>query len=376
MIPLFKTFSSKKIPSYIKKVCKSGIIGEGAYVNEFAYQLKRNIFGNDFSVLPVNSCTSALHLSLECLNLGPDDEIITTPFTMVATNLAILYCGAKIVWADIDPDTLFIDFNSVKSKITKNTKAVIAVPIGGVVNSSFAKLSNYLLVKEIPFILDCAHSLTSKFDNEHLIKYADFSCFSFQAIKTLTTGDGGAIVIPNRLNNYYDVVEELKWFGMTRKKRNGVSSLKHQMNLDINRCGFKYQMNNIAAAIGLANIKSAIKNSIKVRKNSKFLLTELDKIKNIKTIKFPKNSDPDWWVLGIFANDRDILINFLNSEANITSSPLWRRNDDHTVFQQFKTSLPQLDSIYKKILFIPNGWWLQQKQLLSIIKSIKSFYGE
>lgn len=368
-IPLFKTYSSPTVPDLIAEVCESGIVGEGEYVARFAKELG-TLFGNP-NTLPVNSCTSALHLALKCLGVGPGDEVISTPFTMAATNLAILYCGAKIVWADINPESLFIDYSEVERKITSKTKAIMATAVGGSVDDSIRILGTW----GVPLVLDCAHALTSKYIQPvgmgHVSLWADLACFSFQSIKTLQTGDGGALV--TRKQEHYDYAEKMKWFGMTRKRTPGAGGLQHQMSIDIADCGYKYQMNNVAAAIGLANLPGALRNADETRKNSGILFSELKDLPGLSFLQAGYYSDPDWWVFGILADRREELIEWLNT-LGISSSPLWRRNDKHSVFSEFNCSLPAMDSVEDKILFVPNGWWLSEQDLHRVVDGIKSFY--
>jgi len=171
------------------------------------------------------------------------DEVILPAQTFVATGLAVLYCGAKPVFADIGMDGN-ISVDSVSSKITEKTRAIIAVAWGGL-SPDLKSLSEY----KITLISDNAHALGAE------VQYEDFSCFSFQSIKQLTTGDGGLIVCNNDLlRGVHDfIARQMRWFGINREGHLPDETGERKYNL-IN-IGYKYHMNDVAAAIGLGNLE-------------------------------------------------------------------------------------------------------------------------
>ncbi len=147
--------------------------------------------GAKFAVA-VNSGTSALHCACIATGIGPGDEVITTPLTFAASANCALYCGAKPVFADVDPETYTIDPDSIRAHITKRTKAVVAVDFTGQavkVDEIRAICSEYNLV----FIEDAAHSIATKYNGKQVGSLADMTCFSFHPVKTITGGEGGAI---------------------------------------------------------------------------------------------------------------------------------------------------------------------------------------
>ena len=190
MIPLFKVHMPESVIDPLRDTLLSGFIGEGEKVVEFEEALAP-WFDNE-NVLATNNGTAAIQLALRLSGVGPGDEVISTPMTCSATNEPVLAAGAKIVWADIDPWTGNIDVHDVKKKITPKTKAIICVDWGGY-PCTFAEL-NYLAKKNgLKLIEDACHAFGSEYYGDKVGCQCDFSCFSFQAIKTITTVDGGAL---------------------------------------------------------------------------------------------------------------------------------------------------------------------------------------
>lgn len=214
MIPLVKPYiaPTEEMMPAVEKILYSGYIAESEAVWDFQEQFGKFI-GNK-NVLMVNSGTAALHLALLVLNVGPGDEVISTPMTSEPTNTTIALTGAKIVWGDVDPNTGLLDPSSVREKITDKTKAIMLVHYAGMVCNmdEFNKISEEY---SIPIIEDAAHALGSKYNGEIIGSNSRFTCFSFQAIKQMTTVDGGAI----SFTNMDDVTpaRKLRWFGLNKK---------------------------------------------------------------------------------------------------------------------------------------------------------------
>ena len=268
----------KGIPLFLPKISKSGIssvvqtlktrwIGQGPKVDKFEKEFKKKFLKNKLDALAVGSGTDALHLAYLLAGIKKGDEVLVPVFTCTATNLPLLYIGAKLVFLDIDLQTMNINLENLEKKITKKTKAIVCVDYGGVPND-FSKLLKICKKYKLKLISDAAHSLGSKFLGKYACTYADFTTFSFQAIKTLTTGDGGMLIIKNK--KLFEKAKRLRWFGIDRSKK--------QLGIwknDVRELGYKYQMNDIAASLGLAGLKeidSIIKKGYCFLKNMKKIL--------------------------------------------------------------------------------------------------------
>lgn len=364
VIPMFNAKIAHNVGQVLNALMITGFIGEGEKVVEFTKKLE-NYFGCK-NLLLLNSCTSAITLAARLIGLQPGDEVITTPFTMIATNVALMPFGVKLVWADINENDVNISVDSVRKSITSKTKAIVVVHVGGV-PCNMEKLQEF----GIPIISDCAHAIDTQYKGRHISTWADYSCFSFQAIKQLNTGDGGALVI--RDDNQFKRAEKLKWFGMSRKVPEGMTRLEHQMTADIEEWGYKMHMNDIAATIGLANFECLDDVTSSNVDNADYYMEELKGLKGITLPEINNDGLPCWWGFYIFADERQKLMEFLE-EKGITTTPMWRRNDKYTVFKKdFPKELPNMDRLQNKILFIPSGWWLTKKDREYIVKCIKDF---
>src|SRR5574338_467813 len=212
MIPLFKVaINNKSADVLLKAVLNSGYISQGDSVREFEARLREK-FKYPY-ILTLNSATSGLTLALRLLNLQPNDEVLSTPLTCVATNMAILANNLKIKWVDVNLKNCNMDLDDLEKKITSTTKAIVIVHWAG--NPIDLNRLNEIRNKyNIPIIEDCAHAFGSKFNNSYLGTMGNISIYSLQAIKPLTTGDGGLIFLPNKI--LFERAEKLRWFGIDR----------------------------------------------------------------------------------------------------------------------------------------------------------------
>lgn len=243
----FDTTITEEAKTEVMRCLDSGFISEGKLVEEFEHELAR-ILGYVFGVA-VNSGTSALHLALILAGVGEGDEVILPAQTFVATGLAVLYCGATPVFADIDNSTGNIDPNWVSKKVTAKTKAVISVSWGG--NPPVLDVLQEVCHKYgLKLIQDNAHALGATYQNTPVNYFGDFNCFSFQAIKQLTTGDGGLLVCKRYED--YKMARKLRWFGIDRER--DLPDDTGERQYDLHRVGYKYHMNDLSAALGLGNL--------------------------------------------------------------------------------------------------------------------------
>lgn len=357
MIPLFKVKMSSDVSLEVQQVLLSGFIGQGPKVEEFEDRLQQ-VLQTKTRPVTVNSCTSAIDLALELCGVGPGDEIITTPQTCFASNVGIIHRHARIRWADIDPLTGLIDPSSVEKLINSKTKAIIAVNWAG-------KFCNYKELKRhnIPVIEDAAHTWDVFLESRN-VERGDYVCYSFQAIKFLTTGDGGLLVCPPETEKEARI---LRWYGLDRTKN---ESFRCTQN--IKKVGFKYHMNDINATVGINNLKAAYESVIDSRTNSKHY---------IQNVSNPLLTLPEWdqtcsyWLFSMHvkAGLKDIFMQYLQGKG-IASSPVHYRNDkyDSTLIYSEGT-LSGVDQFTETQVCIPNGFWLTKEDKNYIVKCLNEF---
>lgn len=362
MIPLFKVaLDFNQTMPHVEYVLRSGYIGEGDMVKAFEQDLASE-WGCTKRVISVNSCTSALELAFHLIGVK-DKYVITTPQTCTATNTAIVSRGGIILWADVDQFTGNICPKSVDRLIARHGTAAIAaiccVDWGGTA-CDYDELKKY----GIPVVEDAAHSYLTKYKGQHIsMSGGDYVCFSFQAIKHLTSGDGGALIVPD---DQVDRARLLRWYGLDRE-----SGTSFRCVQNIQEAGFKFHMNNIAAAIGKANIPTARRAVEASRENA---LYYCENIKTEGRVIYIPLFDPEssYWLYTILVEDRDDFIAYLG-ENGVAASPVHARNDRHTCFpprQVGGLDRAGVDYFSQYNVSIPNGFWLtaeDREKILALV---------
>ncbi len=359
MIPLIKPYFPKReiLMPRLEEIIYSGYVAEGQAVYDFEDKFKEYI-GNEYC-LAVNSGTSALHLALDLIGVGKDDEVISTPMTAEPTNTTIAMVGAKVVWADVNPNNGLIDPKSVEEQITDKTKAIIAVHYAGMV-CDMDELNKISDRYNIPIIEDAAHAMGSKYNGEMIGYNSPYTAFSLQAIKQMTTVDGGFLCVKNQ--EHYDKARVKRWFGLDKKTS--------RLDNDIKEVGYKYAMNNVNATIGLVQMKFLKEVIGKYVNNGKFFDEQLKNISGLELISYSPNTEASYWLYTMKVDDRENFIKMMESNG-IIASPLHHRNDTHSIFAGSKRELPGMDKFYKNFVHIPCGWWLNSEDREKIVKLVK-----
>lgn len=250
MIPVFKPAYGEEELEALRESIETGWIGPGPKTREFEERFAKYI-GTRFAVA-VNSATAALHLSL-CVAGVEGGEVLTTPMTFISTNHAILYNRAIPVFTDIEPDTLNVRVEEIRKNITDRARAIVVVHFGGHA-CDMDPILEIACERGIPVIEDTAHGCGGEYKGRKLGGFGNFGCFSFAAVKNLTTGDGGMITTNDEAA--YERFLKLRWLGITRDTWSRVGfSKEYSWRYDVEELGFKYHMNDLAAAIGLVQLR-------------------------------------------------------------------------------------------------------------------------
>lgn len=386
-IPLFKVFMSDESIKRSEQVLRSGFIGQGPVVDEFENLLKEH-FGTKF-VLTTNSATSAEHLALHMLkspaknvegygvafaeNIWPgidwDDEVLATPLTCTASNFPILLNGMKIKWVDIDPETLNMDLDDLARKITSKTKAIMAVHWGGYPIDLDRLKEIQLAAQSIngfkPAIIeDCAHAMGSKYKKKLIGTYGNIATFSLQAIKHITSGDGGIMIVPHE--ELYRRGKLLRWYGIDREG----PRLDFRCENNIPEAGFKFHMNDINAALGIGNFGQFDNIIDKHKENAAYYDKELKDIPGLTLLKRHEDRESAFWIYSLLV-DRKLDFHKHLKKHGIMASQVHERNDIHSCMREFKTLLPNLDKTIPKLTNIPVGWWVGEDERKYIVDVIK-----
>lgn len=321
-LKLFQPYVSWQAKWNVLKVLGSGQLAEGPLVKQFEHEFSKQF--NLTNVVAVNSGTSALELAYELAGINAGDEVITNVLTCTATNIPLVRRGAKIVFADIDRD-LNVSINDIKKKITKKTKAIVFVHFGGN-NNGLAELLRLCKAHSITLIEDAAQAVGSDYWGK-----GDYTCVSLQAIKTLTSGDGGFLITKRKED--YHAARRLRWFGYDREEK------QKKGDIDLKEAGYKYHMNDISAAIGLGNL--AVFDKILAHK------------KTLNHIYSQYGFACHAWLTVGFTTDYD-LVKRTYARHDIEIGQHHYRNDKYTLFKKFKNKCPVMDWMEGRYFFVPN----------------------
>lgn len=360
----FNTTISGKAGKYVKEVLKTSYISAGKMAVSFESRFEE-IFGVKNSV-SLNSGTSALHLALVLAGVKEGDEVILPAQTFIATGMAVLYQKAKPVFADIQCETGNIDPVSIERKLTDKTKAIIPVHWAGYpcdmdeINI-IAKRHNLIVIE------DAAHALGAIYKNKPVGTLSDFTAFSFQAIKHITTGDGGILCCQENENKKR--AKRLRWFDIDRE--NSGQSILGEREYDASETGYKYHMNDLAAALGLGNLEIAIKILKRHRKIAKMYAKELKNISGIKLLNYKGDRTGSYWFFNMLAEKREDFIRALKSRG-VPASVVHLRIDKNTIFGGENKDLINQKKFNEHQVSIPVHYGLTDDDIKLVIKSIKA----
>jgi len=361
-IPLFIPEIPAGAFEEVKDTLESRWIGQGPKVDRFEVEFNK-LINNPNESIAVGSGTDALHLSYLLAGIEPGDEVLTPVFTCTATNIPLLYIGAKPIFVDVDPKTLNIDVDHARKLITKRTKAIVCVHYAGFPCDMDA-LRELADEFGIPIIEDAAHAVGTQYKSQPVGNISEFTMFSFQAIKHITTGDGGLLTFKD--SSLLEKAKRLRWFGIDRSaKQLGV------WENDIKEIGYKYQMTDLGAAIGLASIRNFEK-TLSLRRSLLHRYYEnLESYKDLEILgKETKDVVHAAWLFTIRIQNRKRLQAKL-LENGIESNQVHYRNDRYSIFTQSRLDLPNMNQIEDEYLVLPLHTKMNQDDVDRICNVIK-----
>jgi len=358
MLPLVKVAMPprERLMPALEAVLYSGMIAEGEYVYQFESRFAEH-FGLP-SAVATSSGTAALHIAFLLAGVGPGDQVVTTSMTAEPTNTSILQVGATPVFADIDPTTGNLSPASVESNIGTRTKAICVVHYAGY-PAEMDALRRIADRRGIVLVEDCAHALGAKFADRPIGSIGDASIFSFQAIKHMTTVDGGVLGLKDTA--LLPEAKRLRWFGLTK----GVP----RTEVDITRLGFKYNMNNVAAVIGLQQLVGIDTLLSQHIENGRYFDKMLAKIPGLMPAQVIDGSEPSYWLYSLLSENSDDVERRL-ATIGVVASKLHRPNHLHTVFRPYAGDLPGVKDFYRRLTHIPCGWWISPEDRERIVAAL------
>jgi dTDP-4-amino-4,6-dideoxygalactose transaminase len=265
--------------------------------------------------------------------------------TCAATNIPLLHQKAKIVFADIQPATLNLAPDHLKTLVTARTKAIVCVHYGGL-PCDMEEIHAIARPLGIPVIEDAAHALGATYQGKRIGQISDFTCFSFQAIKHLTTGDGGMLVLSEP--SLRGKAARLRWFGIDREAK-----IAGRWDNNISEVGYKYQMTDIAASMGLAGLEEFDATLAHRQALLSSYRRGLRNIAGLTTVGMDMNDrEHAAWICTVLVERRQDLQRKLQ-EAGIESDPVHYRNDRYDIFGGRRTGLDAMDAVEQRYLVLP-----------------------
>jgi len=360
----FHTHINPKAIELATEVLKSRWISEGRMVKRFESELSAQL--GLLNPVAVNSGTSALHLALSIAGVGPGDEVILPAQTFVATGLVILMQNATPVFADIQYGTGNIDPISLKPKVTPRTKAIIPVHWGGY-PCDMDEINSIAEQYNLTVVEDAAHALGASYKGRPIGTISRFTAFSFQAIKHLTTGDGGALCCLREAD--YEEAITRRWFGIDRA--GSKASILGERVYDIRLLGYKYHMNDLAAAVGIGNLEDFSRGLARRKEIAARYRNELQGVTGLELLEYESDRESAYWFFTVLVESR---IDFIKkmSEYGVPVSVVHARIDKNSVFGGFASDLANQAKFDEKQVAIPVHPGLADEDLEKIVQTIRS----
>jgi perosamine synthetase len=366
-IPLFRVFIPAGTHGALKATLDSAQIAQGRQVDEFEKRLGRWLGTN--RVCSLSDFSGALTLALYSAGVRPDDEVIVSPLTCLATSMPIANLFAKPVWCDVDPRTGMMDASRLQALITERTRAILVYHWSGDV-ADLSALGDLARRAKIPLVEDASEAFGAEHRGVKLgCGTADFTVFSFGAVRHLTCAEGAAIA--SNSADDFELMGRLRRYGIN-KSTFRLPNGDLNPHSDIPIAGFNFPMNNLSATIGLEQFGEIDANLETHRANGRFFQRELAQVPGITLLSRPADSSPVFWTYSMRVERRDDLIRKL-IENGIGCQRLHLRNDDYSCFAKSRSrdSLPGVEIFDKENISIPCGWWVGQKERETIVACIR-----
>jgi perosamine synthetase len=366
MMPVSRPSLGEEELSEIRKVFETRWLGLGAWVKEFEEEIGSFIGTNN--AIAVNTGTTALHLALDSIGIGRGDEVIVPSLTFAASVQAIMLTGASPVFCDINADTLNTDIEDVKRKITKKTRAIMPVHYSGLA-CDMDRLLELSKGHNLRVVEDAAHAFGSSYKGRKIGSFGDVTCFSFDPIKNITCGEGGAITTND--DKLAQLIYKKRILGIDKDTWTRYSH-KREWFYNVTTLGFRYHMSNINAAIGLVQMKKIDKF---IRRKKEIVKKYDEAFKNLKDVSLLKrdyeNTAPFNYIIKV-KRSRDALMEFLKKNK-IDSGVHYIPNHLQPFFAKFKVPLPVTEKVWGKILTLPLYADMSDQEAGYVIEKIGEF---
>jgi perosamine synthetase len=365
VIRAWSTYVPEATAEAVAEVLATGWINTGKQEKAL-----RREFGRRFDAERVVACingTAALKTAYAAIGIGPGDEVISTPYTFIATNTAILELGATPVFADIQYDTLNIDPASVEAKITDRTRAIVCVHFGGY-PCDLEELREIGRRHGLPLVEDSAHALGSKYRGDYIGSRGDYVTFSLQAVKIVTSGDGGLITTDS--DESYEKLKRLVWYGIDRDEK--TNNLLDPLPDEIDLLGFKHNMNDITATVGLVGLRHFDVPAARRREVGERYRSELAGLERLRLLDWRDDREPNYQIFPVHVEKREAFARFMR-ERGIMVNVNNRRNDRYAIFGSGPRDLPSVARAEEDTILLPIHYDLTDDDVERIIAAVREY---
>ena len=360
MIPVARPAVGEEEAEAVRRVIESGMLAQGEQVLEFERRFARYV-GSRHAVA-TSSGTAALHLALLACGIRRGDEVITTPFTFIATANAVLYCGAKPVFADIDGRTFNVRPEEIERRITPRTRAVLVVHLYGH-PCDMAEISEVCREHGLMLIEDACQAHGAAYRGRRVGSFGDAACFSFYPTKNMTTGEGGMVTTSRE-----DVAERVRLLREHGAKRR----YEHEV------LGYNYRMTDIAAAMGLVQLRKLDEMNERRRENAKVLTDELEGVEGVETPFVKPGVTHVFHQYTVRCRSRERLTEVLEREGigyGIHYPTPVHRQELYRRLGYSRLSLPEAERASREVLSLPVHPTLRREEVERVAEVVKRAAG-
>lgn len=368
MLPLFGVVRPPEVAAAMLEVLEQGQIASGPRVEEF-----RSRFGHlvgSPNVVTTTDMSTAMTIALRASGVGHGDEVIALPFACMSTNSPIGAYGAQIVWADMDESSASMSPASLRAAITPRTRAVVLYHVAGYPGPA-EEIAAICSEAGIALIEDCNNALGASIGGRAVGTFGDIAVYSFYPNRQINTLDGGAVTF--RSSDAFERGRRLARYGIDSSRfRDAGGEINPE--LDVPELGWAASMNNLASAMGLAQLPSLADRQAKTDGNARILADALDGAPGVEIVSPIAEGHPAYWCFLIRSADRDALLADLKA-GGVAASKIHHRNDDYTGFSARRSRLPGTDAFMNSVIGLPCGWWLDDADIERVGEVVRSASG-
>lgn len=363
-ISLFRPAIREEAVEAVAEVLRSGWLGLGPRTGEFE-QAFAGFVGAPHCVA-LSSCTAALQLALRVLDLPPGSEVVTTPLTFVSANQAILAEGLRPVFADVQPDTGNLEPASVAGLVGERTGAVVVMHYGGY-PCDLDELYGIARAAGVPLVEDCAHACGAVYRDRRVGSHGDLHAFSFQAVKNLPIGDGGALTL--RSEAFDERLRRLRWFGISADTYERSAGSSYRWEYDVTEAGLKAYMNDVQAAIGIVQLEYLEADNARRAQLVDRYRAGLAGTPGLELLRSEGDRTSSHHLFCVLADDRDGLVVKL-AEHGIDAGVHYRPSYEYAIFGGGQ--LEHVERFWRRALSLPLHVALRDEDVNEVVATIRS----